>query len=241
MSQRFRPPWRTLALAAAAIGVAGAIPAELRPSLAMEPDAVLRGEVWRVWTAHLVHFTGYHLGWNVVPLIILGLMYEEAVGRRLWGLLLFGAPLVGLGLLILQPQTTVYCGLSGLLNTFWIGGAVLSARAERGRGNDSMARFYYACVLGGLAKIGIEAATGQPLFTRVDALGGAPVPLAHALGALAGLLWLGLRDWVRGVRDRARTFLGEKTGAGLPTSPRTLTLATTCRSGSLRRDLRPGR
>jgi hypothetical protein len=51
-----------------------------------------------------------------------------------------------------------------------------------------MARIYRACVLGDLAKIAFEASTGTQIFTGAVSLGVTPVPLAHALGALAGAI-----------------------------------------------------
>jgi rhomboid family GlyGly-CTERM serine protease len=181
-------PWRSLAVAAAALAVA-ALP-DLWPALCVARAAVLSGELWRLWTAHLVHGSGGHLVWNVAALVGLGLLFERTLGNRLWGVLLVCAPLVGLGALTLQPGLVSYCGLSGVLNGVWVVGALLSAREETRSGNRLLAWLFRACVLADLCKIAWEASSGAPIFTDAALGDGVAVPIAHALGALGGMIWL---------------------------------------------------
>jgi rhomboid family GlyGly-CTERM serine protease len=173
-------------LAAAALAVA-AMPG-LAGLLTLDRTAVIDGEIWRLWTGHLVHGSAQHLAWNVVALIGLGLLFERALGRHFTWLVFVGGALVGVGVLALQPDLETYLGLSGVLNTIWVGGAAIAARGERGW----MRRVYLAAVVAGLAKIVFEAWTGNSIFTDPDALGGQPIVLAHALGSLAGAAVLGL-------------------------------------------------
>jgi rhomboid family GlyGly-CTERM serine protease len=163
------------------------------------------GEPWRLLTGHLVHGTTYHLLWNLAALVTLGFLFEDVLRRGLWSLALASGLTVGLGVIALDPELAAYRGLSGLLNGLWVGGALVAARLERGRGNRGLARLYLACVLADLLKIAVEAGSGGALFTDEARLGGTPVPLAHALGALGAMLWLGAR--------RA------KLGAGNPVEP----------------------
>jgi rhomboid family GlyGly-CTERM serine protease len=173
-------PWRTLVLAAAALAVA-AMP-QVAGLLRLDRTAVFDGEIWRLWTGHLVHGSAQHLAWNVAALVGLGLLFERALGRHFTWLVFVGGALVGGGVLALQPDVETYLGLSGVLNTIWVGGAAIAARGERG----SMRMVYLAAVVAGLAKIVFEAWTGNSIFTDPDALGGQPLVLAHALGSLAG-------------------------------------------------------
>ena len=100
---------------------------------ALDRAAVLDGEIWRLWTGHLVHGSPYHLAWDVAALVGLGLLFERALGRHFTRLVLVGGAFVGGGVLALQPGVETYLGLSGVLNTIWVGGAVLAARGERAR------------------------------------------------------------------------------------------------------------
>jgi rhomboid family GlyGly-CTERM serine protease len=180
VSWRSLLPWRSLALAAAALAIA-AVP-ESAGLLRLDQSAVFGGEIWRLWTGHLVHGSTQHLAWNVAALVGLGFLFERALGRHFTWLMLVGGAVVGGGVFLLQPEIETYLGLSGVLNTIWVGGAVIAARGEHGW----MRAVYLAAVVAGLAKILFESWTGISVFTDPDALGGQPLVLAHAVGSLAG-------------------------------------------------------
>jgi membrane associated rhomboid family serine protease len=65
-------PLKSLALAAAALAVAAPAAASL---LEYDRSAILRGELWRIVTAHLVHCSPHHILWNVLPLIGVGILF----------------------------------------------------------------------------------------------------------------------------------------------------------------------
>lgn len=179
-------PWCSFILAAVAL--AAAARPEVASGLSLNRDAVIRGELWRLWTGHLAHGSNYHLIWNILPLIGLGLLFEKTLKQRLWLLFLLGAPMISAGVLFLQPGLLEYRGLSGFLNTFFIAGAHCSAREERIQGNRAMEMVYLGCIIGDILKIAIEAWGGAPVFTEINRLGGVPVPIAHFLGAFLGIL-----------------------------------------------------
>ena len=184
---RWVVPWRSLVVAAAALVVA-AIHRGVS-LLAYERDAILNGELWRLATGHLTHAGPYHLLWNVLPLIALGLLWEPLLKHRFWFLLGVSATLVSAGLVVLDPALAGYVGLSGVLNGIWIGGALFAARREGSLGNRNGQRLFTAFVVLDLAKMAFEAWTGTPVFTDTRSLGIRSVPLAHALGALGGMIW----------------------------------------------------
>jgi len=182
-----RIPWRSLAVAAVALALA-AIPGT-SGLLLLERGRVFAGEAWRLATGHLIHLSAYHLTWDVAALVVLGLLFERELGRRWWGLLATSALVVSGGVLLLAPGLEIYSGLSGVLNGLWVGSALYLARVEARRGERPLQALYLACVIAAVAKIAVEAVGGVSLFTHPAELGGFPVPLAHALGALAGALW----------------------------------------------------
>lgn len=177
-------PLKSLALAAAACAAAAPATASL---LEYERSAILSGEIWRILTAHVTHCGAYHLIWNVLPLLGIGFLFEEALGRRFWPVFLASCVVITGGLLLFDPALDSYRGLSGALNGIWVAGALAAARAEAGEGRRLLAAIYRCCVLGDLLKIAWEAATGAPVFTDPSALHGDPIPLAHVLGAVVGL------------------------------------------------------
>jgi len=179
-------PVCVLVLAATACAVA-AVPAASE-WLSFDRAAILNGEIWRLVTGHLVHSSLYHLTWNLAGLAGLGWLFGRELGQRFLAVMFGGALMVSGGLILLDPGLELYVGLSGVLNTLLVAGALASWREERAEGSG----FYgVAClVLIGLslAKIVVEAGAGTSLFTDPGRLGGFAVPLAHALGALAGAL-----------------------------------------------------
>jgi len=181
-----RLPWRSLGVGLAAVVLTAAVPSPLLYSR----QTILGGEVWRLFTCHLVHGTFNHLLWDVLPLLGVGILFERNLKDRFWIVLAISSLVVGGGLLLLQPDLSSYCGLSGVLNGLWVAGGLTAARQERSAGSPVISALYQGCVLALLGKIAFEAVIGTPLFTDPSKLGGVAVPLAHALGALGGLLAL---------------------------------------------------
>jgi len=106
-------PFFTLTLACIAAGVA-VLPPAVAGALEFSREAFARGEVWRVWTAHLTHFGAGHLQWDLFALLLLGAMAEMR-SRRDWVVAVaVSAPVIVLGVWWLQPQFEVYRGLSGI-------------------------------------------------------------------------------------------------------------------------------
>lgn len=186
-------PFRSLALAAVALAAATpSVAPAAAEFLLLDRSAVLSGEVWRLFTGHLVHAGRDHLLWDVLALLGIGFLFEEYLRERFWQVLGVSALVVGAGLVILQPGLPDYRGLSGVLNGLWVAGALLGARAELAAGSRPVAGLCAAAVVLGLAKILFEARFG-PVFTDEARLGAPTVLLSHALGYAGGVIALGFR------------------------------------------------
>ncbi len=183
----FQPPRLTLCLGAVMAAVyllLGPAPA----GLMLERQGVADGEIWRLFTGHLVHADTAHLSWNLGAFLVLSGLYElqERPGPgRYFGLLAAGALAVDAWFWWLQPGLPVYCGLSGVLNSFFAVLAVVLWRRTR----------HPAIVLAGLAaiaKIAVEVSLGASLLPTTT---WTAVPGAHAAGFAAGLLLGLVRRW----------------------------------------------
>jgi len=179
-----RIPFITLALAAFAL-VCGAMPA-LAGSLEFSRETFARGEIWRLWTAHLTHFGAAHLRWDVFALLLLGSM-AELKSRRDWiAAVVVSAPAIVLAVWWLQPQFTVYRGLSGIdCAAYGVVAGHLLREGWRERRGFSLALGAVACA-GALAKCGYEVVTGNPFFVGATTAF-APAPLAHLVGVAVGM------------------------------------------------------
>ena len=179
-------------LALAAILSVGALLAWPLPRAAIDwQPALAWTQAWRAFTAAAVHYSGLHLGANLLGAALvaaLGVVANVPV-RMVWA---WGAawPLTQFGLL-LKPELLHYGGLSGVLHA---GVAVASlylvmcgARAQRWIG--------VAILAGACIKVIGETPWGAPLRHG----GGwdiAVAPLAHATGLIAGLLCAGVAEIV---------------------------------------------
>ena len=177
---RLNEPGRAWAALAVALG-AGALLGLLVPAPEWDWQPSKAAEPWRWWTAAFVHLNGLHLAGN-----LLGLALVAAVGMvgRLpqraalaWAL----AWPLGHGVLLLRPEVTHYAGLSGVLHA-GVAVAVTWLVLEGRRRRVAM-----AIGAGLVAKLLLEQPWGAPV--TVSATLGIPVvPMAHAGGALVGLL-----------------------------------------------------
>jgi rhomboid family GlyGly-CTERM serine protease len=78
-------------------------------------DAVLAGEVWRLWSGHLVHFSASHAALDGLTCFLLAYALRRAGERRaLLPRLALIAPAISLLLLIVAPDMTFYRGASAL-------------------------------------------------------------------------------------------------------------------------------
>jgi rhomboid family GlyGly-CTERM serine protease len=85
--------------------------------LELNRELVLSGQLWRVWTGHLVHTNLPHFLLNLsVALIIYFTFFSSLKPARVLASALVLAPLISATLLWFYPQVAWYNGLSGLLH-----------------------------------------------------------------------------------------------------------------------------
>ena len=155
-----------------ACGLASAFPG----ALALTPAGLEAGELWRLWTGHLVHLSPAHFLFDVGAAVLLTAF--GGAGR----FLLAAPPLIGLAVLAARPDLTSYAGLSGALH----GLTVLVALRLASGGAGWTRTLGLAAALATLLKAGLETALGHPLLTSGIGMGAPAVFEAHLLGALAG-------------------------------------------------------
>lgn len=175
--KRLRTPLLLFALPALIAAVAPAL-------FVYDRAAILRGEWWRLASGHWVHFSVSHAVWNLLALTVASTWLECLRPGWTWRFVAMAAPALGVGLLALAPTMSVYGGLSGLA----VGVATLLAivqiqSAPHGRGWWLAA---FALIAG---KILWESATGTALFSRIEPGAYRVSVAAHALGAIASVLF----------------------------------------------------
>lgn len=189
-------PWRTLLI------VAGAVVASMSPRwsawLVYDREAILSGEVWRLFTGHWVHFSNSHLVYDLLALGIAGWMIETQKLPHFGSLCLLAPWLISGVLLVCEPQVKWFGGLSALATTAIVYLALF--------GLHHAAPWRWVCLatlLGVAGKIFFELTSGRMIFVTA---GNVPLTVcvaSHISGAMIAALFYGVVKFGAG-RNRLR-------------------------------------
>ncbi len=177
------PPGRAWLVLSTMLG-AGALVAWWLPTpwLDFQPNLAW-AEPWRLFSAVWVHWSPLHLGSNLLAGAVVA-AYGWAGRMPLRATLAYAAawPLTQLGLL-LRPELAHYGGLSGVLH----GGVAVVSLWLLATARGAWRAIGASVMLGLVIKLATETPWGPALQHSAE-WDIAVVPLAHATGALAGLL-----------------------------------------------------
>jgi rhomboid family GlyGly-CTERM serine protease len=151
--------------------------------LVYDRDEIGAGQLWRLASGHLVHFSALHLVANLGVLLIAGVWLELHNARAT--LLLYAAamPFIGVVLWLFEPALSVFGGASGLVF------AVLGALALEFMARPGRRRALGAVLLAGLCiKLAAEIAFGWSTGAIAPESGIVAVPASHAAGFTIALI-----------------------------------------------------
>lgn len=155
--------------------------------LEFDRSAITTGEVWRLMTGNLVHWSVEHACLDVGAFAVVGWMFERRLRGTYAPLLIACALCVGLALWLGEPQLERYRGFSGV-NSAQFAAVIVVELATAWRTPKRWLWVVPAAAIF-LVKIVSECATGS-MFFGTESLGniGMPIPTAHAAGAVSGAL-----------------------------------------------------
>ena len=87
--------------------------------LELDPDAVRRGEWWRLLSGHLTHFSTDHLLWCVLAFFGLGVAAERFGRTRTLACIYASAIAISIATLYALPDLSAYRGLSGITSALF--------------------------------------------------------------------------------------------------------------------------
>jgi rhomboid family GlyGly-CTERM serine protease len=145
------------------------------------------GEIWRLFSAHLVHLSWSHYAMNCAGLLLVyGLYWRWLTAATMLMWCLSSALAVALGLMFFSPQITWFVGFSGVLHGLIVAGAVTDIQAQRWEGlwviGIVAIKLVWETLYGPLP--GSEAGAGGPVVVDAHlygAIGGLIVPIAQVL------------------------------------------------------------
>ncbi len=162
---------------------------ELLVTLDFDREAIAQGEVWRLLTGNLVHWSFEHFALDLVAFLFVGILFERRIGSVYPMMLLISGLAVGCSIYLFSPSIEFYRGLSGVDS-----GQFAVAVLSEGLRSKSKAQLAFPLLLGiGLIlKLAYECFTGELLFST-GSLGylGDPTPIAHfagTVGAFVGVI-----------------------------------------------------
>lgn len=177
-------PWMTIVLATGAIA-AFTVPGAA-DFLIYDRPALVRGELWRLLTAHLVHYSAAHLLSNLLVLVFAAWLLETRYRSAWLPVVALSGIAIGIGVFVFEPDIVRYAGASG------VSFALLISVVLRGLAENPRWRLVCTIVLGIIClKLAAEILFGWQLVDWKQEAGFVTVTLSHAIGAGTGLLiWL---------------------------------------------------
>lgn len=169
-----------LALACLALAC---LPEAFAASLAWDRGAILAGQWWRLWSAHLVHFGMPHAATDALVLLAAGAIVERRIGpARLLRQLAIAAPGMSLLFFVLMPGLMEYRGASSLAAMLAVGAGV-ACWPQAGRAQRAM----LAGAAAFTAAYALHAALGGTAWSSLPQ-GVLVAWQAHLLGAACGVV-----------------------------------------------------
>lgn len=154
-----------LTIVVVGVSIVASLSPELLSRMRYDRVAILHGELWRIFTAHTVHFSTNHLFYDLSTFAVLGWLIEGRERRCDYGILLFVMALcIGGGLLLFKPDMSYYGGLSGPACGLFVYFALSELETS-----PTWRLFWGTVICLLIAKIVFEAYTRRSLFYSSEA------------------------------------------------------------------------
>lgn len=151
-------------------------------------ELVEQGQVWLIFSGHIVHLNWSHWALNMAGLAIVAFFFSAHASVKQWlAVIIVSACVINIGLWWWLPEIRTYVGLSGVLHGLFLYGALREIRFYPVSG--------YVLTTALIVKLVWEFFNGA-LPGSEEMTGGRVLTEAHLLGAIGGILvWQ--FDWIR--------------------------------------------
>ena len=154
---------------------------ELTLLLRFERKAILEGELYRLFTAHIVHLNWVHSLLNITAAVIGWRLLKDSMSSQQWILSIVICSLIISILLFCIPDLQWYVGFSGIVHGLMLQGLVLEQHLR------FVKKALLICAL--FLKVFYEYWQGSS-SAEIELINGNIVVEAHLFGLLAGLVMI---------------------------------------------------
>ncbi|MDB5290983.1 MAG: rrtA [Phycisphaerales bacterium] len=179
-------PAITLCASLAACAIFGL--ANVSALLQYDVAALRHGQFWRLLTCHFTHWSASHLLWSGLAFLVLGAICELRDRTQFLVCCISSSLLISLSIQWMLPALTTYRGLSGIDSALFTLAAVTISREGIRAGRRGIVLAVAATLIAFAGKIIFELCTDRCVFVNTSTVAFAPVPLAHLIGAVVGLV-----------------------------------------------------
>ncbi|MCP4135139.1 MAG: rhombosortase [bacterium] len=154
--------------------------------LQFDKEMIRAGEIWRLITGHLVHWSWDHLSWDLFAFMILGPASYRHNSFSFWFIMLAGPVLISGILWVLLPGMVHYRGLSAIaiaLFAYVAAAYIVEAFRVKSYGFAATGLIMFFALA---AKMIFELVTGTTVFVSSGEF--ISLPRAHLAGAALGLV-----------------------------------------------------
>jgi rhomboid family GlyGly-CTERM serine protease len=191
--------WPMVTAALVAISICVWVVPRLPATFIFDRVAILHGEIWRLFTGQFVHVSLSHLVCDASVVAGAGAALERSGPLRYVVLCLIAPLLIGVGVVVFEPDVGFFSGLSGLAMCFGTGLAMqLITSGRRSR--------WLGCLIFAAVVLKLVAEYGNDVAFLDLGTGVVRSRVAHSIGAIVGFGWIvGRRGRLKGARRKVES------------------------------------
>jgi len=156
--------------------------------LQFDRAALLNGQIWRLLTCHLAHWSASHEIWSVGAFAVQGLLGEIRDRRAIAMCCIAAALACSLALLLFWPDVQIYRGMSGVDSALFTWLVVFNLRPSSDHRYSAAHKIALVLLLiAFIAKVAWEGQTHHSLFVVSDQSSFVSLPGVHAVGGAVGI------------------------------------------------------
>jgi len=194
-----KPPLLTIFISL--VCMAAFLSTPIASRLIFDREAILNGQVWRLLSCHLVHFTPSHLIYNLFAFVIASWILERKSLCHLLIIYSLTAVSISMALLIFAPDMDFYGGVSGMACGLLYYCALLKQREPHLKG---LCRCVLLCIP---IKLALETYHQTSVLPYFEPQPFVMMPVSHIAGVVSAILLYGVISLLSAGKSRRNFHL----------------------------------